>query len=448
MNEIAPDTLTVLPNPSLFRAARWMQRTFIVASGGAILFGLLPLLRMGVSSSATAAARGQIPLFFTAFWCGVSLLASDPEREGTTYSYLHRVANLLTLAGGVAIVFWTRFAATGTSVGNPPFPPARLAFGFVFLAVAVVLVDKRSWFVNGVVDVLVCGLCLLALLLISDALFGRFALFGRVAGGAMSTAVLACFAALTGAVALRQGERGVFSIFLGVGIGSTLARIFAPVLLALPFVWEILSSRMSRGGSIDHMSAAMLASAGVTVALSILLYFVWRISTMENEIHDLILRDQATRLYNFRGFHMLAEHALRLAQRSNTPFSILFIELETLAQIHAQLGEGASAASLAEAGEILQATFRESDIKGRIGAVDFAVAGQFDRAGITVAALRLEGATAARGAKNGRPIPLRFSMGHVTTTGADAQATLKELLVRARQMRHQHDQERREMRVN
>ncbi len=60
-----------------------------------------------------------------------------------------------------------------------------------------------------------------------------------------------------------------------------------------------------------------LASAGVGVAIGILLFFTWRINRMENEIHDLILRDEATRLYNFRGFHMLAEHALRLAQRTN-----------------------------------------------------------------------------------------------------------------------------------
>jgi diguanylate cyclase (GGDEF)-like protein len=448
MNEIAPDTLQVLPNPTLFRAARWMQRVLIAASGIAILFGLLPLFGLGVGGSAIAAARGQIPLFFSALWSGVSLLASDPERESAVQSYVYRIANLLALAGGAAVVFWIRIAATAANAGNPAFPPGRISFGFVFLTVAVILVNKRNWFVNRVVDVLVCGLCLFALLLVSDLLFGRFSSFGRGAGGAMPTAALVCFGALTGAVALREGERGVLSIFLGVGVGSRLARIFAPVLVALPFVWEMVNTRMSRGGSVDRLSAAMLVSAGVAVGLGILLYFAWRISRMENEIHDLILRDDASRLYNSRGFHMLAEHALRLAQRSNVPFSILFIELDTLTQIHAQLGEGAAVAALAEAGEVLRASFRESDIKGRIGAGDFAVAGQFDRTGITIATLRLEGAVAARSARSGRPIPLRFRMGHVTTTAADAAETLKDLLARSRQTRHEFELEQREMRVN
>ena len=156
---------------------------------------------------------------------------------------------------------------------------------------------------------------------------------------------------------------------------------------------------------------ALLASAAVAVAVGILLFFAWRISRMENEIHDLILRDEATRLYNVRGFHMLAEHALRLAQRSGVPFSVLYIDIENLAEIHAQLGPNATAAALAEAGEILRATFRESDIKGRIGADQFAVAGQFDRAGISVAALRLEAATAARGAKSREADPTAVQHG-------------------------------------
>jgi diguanylate cyclase (GGDEF)-like protein len=219
--------------------------------------------------------------------------------------------------------------------------------------------------------------------------------------------------------------------------------VFAPILVLLPFVWQLASSRLS-----NRVSGLMLASAGVAVAFGILLFFAWRISGMENEIHDLVLRDESTRLYNNRGFNMLAEHALRLAKRSAVPFSVLFINLENLAEIHEQLGPDSAASSLAEAGEILRATFRESDIKGRIGAVDFAVAGRFDRAGISIAALRLEAATAARNEKSRRPIPLRFSMGHVTTIDPEAQETLKDLLLRAGHAKNRMDMQLTEMRVN
>jgi diguanylate cyclase (GGDEF)-like protein len=226
-------------------------------------------------------------------------------------------------------------------------------------------------------------------------------------------------------------------------MGSKMARIFAPLLLLLTFAWETLNARV--GG---QFGAALLAAGGVAVGVGILLFLAWRISRMENEIHDLILRDEATRLYNDRGFHLLAEHALRLAKRTNVPFSVLFIEMENLAEIHSELGSNAAAASLAEAGEILRATFRESDIKGRIGAADFAVAGRFDRAGISIAALRLEAATAARMSKTQGPVPLKLSIGHVTTMDSALQESLKDLLVRAGQAKNRVGLQMDEMMVN
>ncbi len=197
-----------------------------------------------------------------------------------------------------------------------------------------------------------------------------------------------------------------------------------------------------------HLNAALVSTASVAVAVGTLLFFSWHISRMENRIHDLVLRDEATRLYNFRGFQMLAEHALHLAQRSSVPFSVLYVDLENLAEIHTELGPDVAAATLREAGEILRATFRESDIKGRIGADAFAVAGQFDRTGISVAALRLEAATAARSATSSRPIPIKFSMGHVTTSDMNTPENLRELLERASQVRNRQESLLKEALVN
>jgi diguanylate cyclase (GGDEF)-like protein len=439
MNEAAPEMLTVLPNPALFRAARWMQRIGLGIAAGAVLAGLLTL----AGSAGAAVARGALPLVLTALICALSLLASSLEGNGSAWVYARRAANVLVLFGAAVVVFWSRAAGVGAQSGNIVFPPARLATGFVALALAVVLVDRKNWLLNRAADVLVGGLCLLSLTLVADLFASWMSGSGGLAQNGISGAALICLIALTGVVALRQAEHGVFSIFLGAGGGSKLARVFAPILVLLPFVWQWANSRLN-----NRVSGLMLASVGVAVALGILLFFAWRMSGMENEIHDLVLRDESTRLYNYRGFNMLAEHALRLARRSAVPFSVLFINLENLAEIHEQLGPETAASSLAEAGEILRATFRESDIKGRIGAVDFAVAGRFDRAGISIAALRLEAATAARNERSRRPIPLRFSMGHVTTFDPEAQETLKDLLARAGHAKNRMDLQLSEMRVN
>lgn len=448
MNEDVPDMLTVLPDPKLFRAARWAQRVCLGVVAIGILLGLMPLLGIHLSGSSSTAARASLPYLITALLCSISLFLSESELAGVAVVHVGRAANLLILCGGVAILFSSRIGSGTSPIREGALLAARFSLGFVALALVVVLVDKTSGLMNHVVDFMVCGLCLLSLLLVSDAAFGGFALFGRATGSPGASALLVCLVALTVAVTLRQAEHGVFSIFLGVGVGSRLARIFAPILIVLPFAWEAASEWISRIGPARHLNAAMAASAAVTVAVSILLYFTWHISRMENRIHDLVLRDEATRLYNFRGFQMLAEHALRLAQRANVPFSVLYIDLENLAEIHTELGPNVAAATLKEAGELLRATFRESDIKGRIGADSFAVAGQFDRTGISVAALRLEAATAARSARSTRPIPIKFSMGHVTTSDVSTPENLRELLERAGQIRNRQESLLKEMLVN
>jgi diguanylate cyclase (GGDEF)-like protein len=437
-----PETLTVLPDPKLFRLARWMQVACLGLAAVAIGFQLLSSFR---STGMAESARTSLPLVLTGLACAIGLGLSGPDSSGNLLVYAVRAAKVLGVFGGAVIIFWM---VALSNPGNPMHaatPPARIAFGFVLLSLAALLVDNTNWLVNRIMDALVCVLCLLAVLITADYLYGKFGLFGS--GNALRAeglgSLLLCLVALTGAITLRQAEHGVLSVFLGIGSGSKLARIFAPILLVISFAWEALNARVNQ-----QLAAGLLAAAAVAVFTSLLLLFAWRISRMENEIHELILRDDATRLYNTRGFHLLAEHALRLAQRNRAPFSILFIEMENLAQIHSELGPQAAAASLAEAGEILRATFRESDIKGRIGAGDFAVAGQFDRTGISVAALRLEFATAARTSKMQGPLPLKLSMGHVTTLDSALQESLQDLIERAGQSKNRVDLQMSEMTVN
>jgi diguanylate cyclase (GGDEF)-like protein len=445
MNDSVPDTLTVLPDPKLFRAARMGQRICLGVTVAGILVGLMPLVGGDLGGSSSTAGRASLPYLLTALLCAISLLLSEPDRVGIAMTYAGQAVDLLALCGAVAILFFSRAGALREDALLAP----RFSLGFVALALAVFMVDKKNWLINHLVDFLVCGLCLLSLLLTSNAAFARFELFGNSTAVPGAISLTVCLVALTMGLGLRQAGHGVFSIFLGVGAGSRLARIFAPILIVLPFIGEAANAWISRRVvPSHHLSAAIAASAAVAVVAGILLFFTWRISRMENQIHDLVLRDEATRLYNFRGFQMLAEHALQLAQRSNTPFSVLYVDLENLAEIHNELGPNVAAATLREAGEILRATFRESDIKGRIGADAFAVAGHFDRTGISVAALRLEAATAARSARSERPIPIKFSMGHVTTSDMNEPENLRELLERAGQVRNRQESLLKEALVN
>lgn len=443
IDEAVPERLTVLPNPKLFRVARWMQVVCMGAGGVSATVAVLQVLGLIPRVHVTDALKASLPMLLTGLVCAIALGLSGSRRTHKAAAYVGRSARLLAVLGAAVIIFWAKALS---AVGNPMHafaPPARLIIGFVLLAVSVLLIDDANAKINRIVDGLVCALCLLSVLILADCFYSQFGLIANQSGICQPPALLTCFIALTLTVTLRQAEHGVLSVFLGAGMGSRMARIFGPIVLILSFAWEALNIRVT-----GQFAAAMLTATVVAMFTGILLIFAWRISKMENEIHDLILRDEPTRLFNRRGFHLLAEHALRLAKRTKVPFSVLFIEMENLADIHAELGPQAAAASLAEAGEILRATFRETDIKGRIGADQFAIAGRFDRTGISVAALRLEFATAARASKMQGPVPLKLSMGHVTTLDSTQPESLDELLQRAGRSKNRVESHMSEMRVN
>lgn len=282
-------------------------------------------------------------------------------------------------------------------------------------------------------DVLISCLCLLALVLLSQDLFGNLGLFGLTASDLISPQALFTLLLLTIVVTLRQARFGVFSIFLGCGIGSRIARGFAPILLVWPFLREVGEARIAFPKLIPaHFAPALLTSLAVAFSLVLLMLIVWRINDMEQAIHDLTLRDELTGLYNMRGFYLLAEQTLRLAQRAKMPFSVLFLDLDGLKKINDHLGHNIGSKYLAKTGELIFANFRDADVKGRFGGDEFVVAGQFSMVGIEVAALRLKTIAEQLSLDVDKRYPLSFSIGHVTAEHYSTE-TLKELVTKADQ---------------
>jgi diguanylate cyclase (GGDEF)-like protein len=236
---------------------------------------------------------------------------------------------------------------------------------------------------------------------------------------------------LTAVTLLRRAERGVLSIFLGRGIGATTARVLAPLLIVLPIFREITRVRVINARIIpEHYVTAILISIATALSMILLLALVWRINSMEMEIHDLSLRDELTGLYNLRGFTLLSEQVLRLAQRNQVPLSVLFIDLDHLKQINDSFGHDAGSAFLVEMAEILKQTFRETDVMGRVGGDEFAVVCPGSHVAISIATQRLQAACVLRNSESVRRFPLSFSIGYVTAQ-EHARQSLKELLTEA-----------------
>ena len=383
----------------------------------------------------------SIPMALTALLCTFSLVLSEPGSH-LALPILGRliaiVAGLIALAVLLENTFH-RFPALDALLESERINSANRALAlqppaaFVVLAIVMILVTGSSALMKRIADVAVSCLSLMALILVTENLFAALGLFGLRSGDLISPLVLFSFVLLTTVVALRQIEHGVFSIFLGCGIGSRIARGFAPILLVLPFLGEVVRTRAELKDVVPpQYGDATFVSAIAAISVLLLLFLVWRINTMEKEIHDLTLRDDLTGLYNMRGFYLLAEQTLRLAQRAQVPFSVIFIDLDGLKQINDQLGHNVGSSYLAETGELVMETFREGDVKGRFGGDEFVVAGQFSMVGVEIAAQRLLNAATERNLKTPRKFPLSLSIGHVT---ADyyTQESLKDLVTRADQ---------------
>jgi len=387
------------------------------------------------------ASMSQMHISFAlaALFSALSLFFSDLDRSARWQTF-GRVFAVLTAASAIGAFFDRAHpvssglaGAVATHAEALHHDRAHIVTGIALILISVVLILIRAVtpIAGRIADIATSFLCLLVLILLSESLFGAFHVPGSSPDGLTSTATLACLALLTVVTVLRRAERGAFSIFLGSGIGGRIARSLTPVLLILPFLREAGRARLVSAQLLPSpYLTAILASVASAVSFLLLLYLVSRINKMETEIHDLTLRDELTGLYNMRGFNLLAGQSLRLAQRVEAPFSVLFIDLDNLKRINDELGHTAGSASLSETARLLDSTFRDADVIARIGGDEFVVAGQFDHTAVAASAQRLQQSAAARFSDPSGRFPLSLSIGYATASDIRFDS-LKELVARA-----------------
>jgi diguanylate cyclase (GGDEF)-like protein len=321
------------------------------------------------------------------------------------------------------------------------------AIGFVVLGCALLFTSAENRTALFLGDLFTLCACVTTFTLVSGYVFSKFELFGTVEHTPVSLETLLCLLLLTIATVLRRTQDGILSIFAGSGTGGKLARVLGPILLILPFLREIARARLIGAGRMPAFYlTAMVASLAAIISLALLLYLVWRIHGMESEVHILTLRDELTGLHNLRGFQLLADHALRHAHRAKLPFTVLFIDLDNLKVINDSLGHEAGSKSIVEIADILRNTFRGTEVVGRIGGDEFAVAGQFGRGGIMTAIERLNHSCAKRNQEMPREFPLSFSVGYAVSEDA-RKVPLRELLAMADEAMYQAKRSKKEARA-
>ena len=94
---------------------------------------------------------------------------------------------------------------------------------------------------------------------------------------------------------------------------------------------------------------------------------------LQAELGNLALTDELTGLYNRRGFMALAERQLKIGRRSDRGMLLFVMDMDRLKQINDSFGHLQGDHALKRTAEVLEETFRESDVLARLGGDEFAV---------------------------------------------------------------------------
>ena len=427
------------PSQKLLHKAYFIEQIFLVLAIQIVIINLLSrsiafmnhllpaaMLHMRISS-AIAILFATLALFCTEYSRSL-----NARRIGSVFALL---TTLVACAG-----FWPpsfeAFSRFDHFLGGPQAILSRQtglasACAFSLLGIVILLVPARRYVSGRIADACTSLLALLVLVLLSESLFEMAHIPGSSNVSLPSFPTLICLVLLTLVSVLRRAEFGIFSVFMGSGMGGRVARIVTPILLILPFLRELARARMMNAQLVPaRYATAILTSVATAISFVFLLFLVRLMNGMQNEIHDLTLRDELTGLYNFRGFNLFAEQAFRLARRAKLPFGVLFVDMDNLKIINDELGHSVGSISLVETAKLLSSTFRETDVIGRLGGDEFVVAGQFDAQEISVSIDRLRSAAASKTLHAKNRFFLNLSMGFAATDAA-ADETLKSVVARA-----------------
>jgi two-component system cell cycle response regulator len=214
-----------------------------------------------------------------------------------------------------------------------------------------------------------------------------------------------------------------------------------PVVVLTSRIDEALGLQALHEGAQDYLIKGELDSRLLTRALR---YAIER-HRMQVALQSESLTDELTKLHNRRGFMALGGSHLKAAEHTQTPFALVFIDLDGMKDINDTLGHVEGDRALVEAASLLSKSVRQSDVVARFGGDEFVLL-------LTTAEKdwensirrRLQREVDACNGQPGRRYRLSFSVG-VVTADPDRQLTLEELVAEADTLMYQQKQKKKSL---
>jgi diguanylate cyclase (GGDEF)-like protein len=212
----------------------------------------------------------------------------------------------------------------------------------------------------------------------------------------------------------------------------TLEQILAqtpdmPVIVLTGLDDETTGIRAMQEGAQDYLAKGSINGDALVRSIR---YSVERKKLMVT-LHNISLHDDLTGLYNRRGFFALAEQQMKVAKRDKKSLMIVVADLDGLKRINDSLGHSVGDMALKDAASVLKETIRESDVIGRIGGDEFAVAMmEEDLSGKDIVVIRLKETLKEHNEQKDRLFDLSLSIG-IARCEPESVCSIDEMLSRA-----------------
>ncbi|NMC79552.1 MAG: GGDEF domain-containing protein [Chloroflexi bacterium] len=302
-----------------------------------------------------------------------------------------------------------------------------------------------SW--KYVIAALTIASIILTLMITAGYVFGATNLVGQSPFTRTSPLTLICMVPLVFTLVIRRMQMEPFSVLVGMGIGSHIARVAMPFALILPILAVGIGAYAIFAGWLSVPYA--MAFTTLTISFLLLAFVVLmarRINSLERDLRELSLTDELTKTYNRRGLYLLGEYALREGRRTATPLTVLYFDLDGLKEINDSLGHEIGSQLLLDFANLLSTTFRTNDVVARLGGDEFVVVGLEQKAGLMAGLQRLADATTAMNNTADKPYYIRYSFGKVIGDPASDE-TFDELMARADAAMYEHKRIRKSSRM-
>ena len=196
----------------------------------------------------------------------------------------------------------------------------------------------------------------------------------------------------------------------------------------------VLLARNGQQTPVDYSAAPIVNAAGNIDGVVLSLRNSTERIKMEDTLRVLSWIDDLTGLYNRRGFTLMAEHHLKLADRTKKGLFLIFADVDKLKFINDNYGHLEGDQALIETAGLLKGLFRGTDVIARIGGDEFTallpeVSG--DSAAIITERLQRELENLNR--REGRKYQLSISFG-VMLYNPGSLVTIENLLQQADQL--------------